>query len=380
WPLERWPTGKFEFRRLTASPFIEKLPLLALSAGARLVTVAVQKVTVDYSNHLPLTTRLVNALSSYFIYLAQFFWPTKLSVLYSYSADQSSVIEVTMSLLIIVAVTAIAFTLRKKAPYLLVGWAWYLVTLLPVIGLIQVGMQPHADRYTYLPEIGIAISVAWALTDLLSRVEYGRQALAGLLALVLGLLGWRASIQASYWKDTSTLWAHVLTVAPENDVANYNIAELLRAENRLDEAIAHYQKALINSNPNRNNHIELNPAILHNALGNALLDAGRLNDALAQYRQAIASDPNFADAHSNLAIMLARRGELAQAIDESQKALAIPPEDAVSHVRLAILLMQSGRADLALPHYRRALEIDPGSVDARRGLDQCTSATAAVTN
>ena len=380
WPLKRWPVGKFELRRLTAPPFIEKFPMLLLSAGSSLITVAVQKVTVDYSNHFPLTTRMANALSSYVIYLRQFFWPAKLSVLYSYSADQASLIEVAVFFLVIFASTSIAFFLRKRAPYLFVGWCWYLMSLLPVIGLIQVGMQPHADRYTYLPEIGLAIAVTWSATDLLTRVCYRRQALAGFAALVLGLLVWRASIQTSYWKDTSALWAHALAVAPENVVANYNVAEQLRSENRPDEAIAHYQKALTNCSPNRNNHTELNPAIIHNALGNALADTGRLDDALSQYRQAVELDPDFADAHSNIAIILARRGELAQAIVESQKALAIPPEDASSHVRLATLLVRSGRLDLALSHYRRALEIDPGSIDARTGLDQCARTTARVNN
>src|SRR3984957_21001534 len=166
WPLRRWPAGKFELRRLTAFPFIEKLPLLLLSAGASLVTVAVQKATVDYSDHLPFMMRLVNAMLSYLIYLRQFFWPAKLSVLYSYSADQTSLIPVAVTFLVIIAITATAIILRKKAPYIFVGWCWYLVSLLPVIGLIQVGIQPHADRYTYLPEIGLAISVTWAATDL----------------------------------------------------------------------------------------------------------------------------------------------------------------------------------------------------------------------
>jgi len=237
-------------------------------------------------------------------------------------------------------------------------------------------MQPHADRYTYLPEIGLAISVTWAATDLLARLRHRRQALAGFAASVLGLLVWRASIQTSYWKDTQSLWAHALAVAPDNDVANYNVAEQLRSENRPDEAIAHYQKALTASTPNRNNHTELNPAIIHNALGNALADAGRLDDALSQYRQAIESDPNFADAHSNIAIILGRRGKLAEAIGESEKALAIPPEDAVSHARLATFLVQSGRKDLALPHYLRALEIDPALREARNGVSERSRAIA----
>ena len=368
WPLKRWPTGKFELRWLTASPFIEKLPLLFLSTGSSLVTVAVQKVTVDYSNHLPLATRIVNALLSHLIYLRQFFWPTKLSVLYSYSADQTPLIEVAATLSVIIAITALALVLCKRAPYLFVGWGWYLVSLVPAIGLIQVGMQPHADRYTYLPEIGLAISVTWAATDLLTRVRYRRQALAGFAALVLELLGWRASIQTSYWKNTSALWTHALAVAPDNDVANYNVAEQLRSENRINEAITHYQKALTASTPNRNNYTELNPAIIHNALGNALADAGRLDEALSQYRQAVDSDPDFADAHSNIADLLARRGDIKVAIEESEKALAIPPEDAVSHIRLGTLFDRTGRHDLAIGHYRRALQIAPDSVVARKLL------------
>jgi protein O-mannosyl-transferase len=372
WPLHRFDGVPLRFRSLLTLPILDKVPLLLFSVVSSVVTLMMQRVTVDYANQLPVTARLSNSFTSYVVYVEQMFWPARLTVLYPISVSSLFSVKTVLAFMLITAVTAVAIALRRRIPYFLVGWSWYLVCLLPVIGLIQVGLQSHADRYTYLPQIGLAISLVWAGSDLLESVSKRKEIAAVAAVLVIGLLTWRAAVQTSYWRNTESLWTHALDVAPDNDVAHYNIAEQLLAQNRVDDAIAHYEKA-INAFPHDPAvHYQLNPAIIHNALGNALARKGLFDDALIHYREAAELENDFADAHSNIAAMLVRQGHLAEAIAEYEKAVALPPEDADSHVRLAALFLQSGRADLAIAHYRRALELEPASVVARAGLSQCS--------
>ena len=269
-------------------------------------------------------------------------------------------------------ISAFAFVMRRRFPYISVGWFWYLICLVPVIGLVQVGLQGHADRYTYLSQIGLCIVVTWSVSDLLGSFSKRREILVGVTAIFIGLLTWRGWIQTSYWRNTQSLWAHVLEVQPASDLAHYNIAADLLSQNRVDDAIAHYKKALAARQGKGRSPYQLSSAIIHNALGNAFAQKECYDDALVQYRAAVECDPNFADAHSNVATLLTRRGDISGALAESEKALSIPPEDAPSHVRLGTLLLQSGRESFALAHYRRALELDPESRDAATGISQCS--------
>jgi tetratricopeptide (TPR) repeat protein len=367
WPLNRFSRERLAWRSSAMAAVFEKLPLLLLSAISGAATLIVQKTAIDYSNQLPFMARVSNALISYVIYVRQMIWPARLAVFYPHASEAAGY-EAALALVVISAITAFAIALRRRAPYAPVGWCWYLVSLLPVIGLIQVGLQGHADRYTYLSQIGLVVSLTWAAADLLKPISKRREILAGLAALIIGLLTWRGWIQTSYWKNTQSLWSHVLAVAPDNDVANYNIAEELCAHNRLDEAIAHYEKALNALSRNSASYCQLSPAIIHNAFGNALAKKGLFDEALLHYRKAVELQQDCADAHSNLATMLVRRGELSEAIAEYRRALEIPPEDAAGHVRLAALLAQTGRDDLATAHYRRALEIAPESVAVLNAL------------
>jgi tetratricopeptide (TPR) repeat protein len=259
----------------------------------------------------------------------------------------------------------LAFVWRRTRPYFIVGWFWYLIALLPVIGFIQVGLQGRADRYTYLPQIGLCIALIWAPPDWALRSNTRRAILAVATAIIIGALAWQARIQTSYWSSTESLWTHALEVTKDNDVAHYNVAVYLLRRGRLDEAISHYEKALNIRPGNRETHYHLSVALLHTSLGNALAEKGRLDEAIAHYRQAIELRDDFADAHSNLAALLARKGETAEAIAHYEKALAIPPEDAASHIRLARLFLQLGRNDEAVVHYRRALELTKDPALAR---------------
>jgi protein O-mannosyl-transferase len=362
WPLARNQIGKPGWWRSIA----EKIPLLFLSFLAAIATLITQRSTVNYSEELPVVWRIGNALLSYVAYIGQMLWPARLAVFYPHAADHLSPWKVALAVLFLAGITALAFVCRRRHPYLIVGWLWYLVALLPVIGFIQVGLQGRADRYSYLPQIGLYIAVTWALADWSLRSNRRRAVCAGAATLIIGALAWQGRIQTSYWSSTETLWKHALDVTIDNDVAHYNVAALLLRRGELDEAIAHYEKALKIGSDNRETHYHLSRALLHATLGNALAKKGRLDEALDHYRKAVELRDDFADAHSNLAALLARKGETAEAIVHYEKALALPPEDVRSHISVAKLLLKLGRQDEAVLHYRRALELtkDPALVHA----------------
>ncbi len=361
WPLARFQNGISGWWKMIA----EKIPLLLLSLLSAVVTLIAQQTTVNYSEELPVTWRIGNALLSYVAYLGQMIWPARLAVFYPQVADHLAPRQIAFAALVLGGITALAFVWRRTRPYFIVGWFWYLVALLPVIGFIQVGLQGRADRYTYLPQIGLCLALIWALTDWALRSNTRRAILAGATAIIIGALAWQARIQTSYWSSTESLWKHALEVTMDNDVAHYNVAVYLVRRGQVDEAISHYEKALNIRRDDRETHYHLSVALLHTSLGNALTEKGRLDEAIAHYRQAIELRDDFADAHSNLAALLARKGETAEAIVHYEKALAIPPEDAASHMRLGRLLLQLGRKGDAVVHYRRALELTNNPALAR---------------
>jgi protein O-mannosyl-transferase len=366
--LDYWPLGRFQqlaWPRL----LLEKVPFLFFALLSAMATLLAQGSTVAYAEQrVPFIWRLSNGLASYVAYLGQMFWPAKLAVFYPYAADRLSWREVALIFLLIAGMTTLFFACRRTRPYLLVGWLWYVIGLLPVIGLVQVGLQGRADRYTYLPHIGLYIACTWMAADLTTFSKQARQLAAAAAAIIISALAWRAWMQTSYWRNTESLWQHALEINPDNDVAQYNAAMFSIKRGRVDEAIAHYETALrLHPNDNETQY-HLSPALLHNGLGNALRRQGRLDEALAHYRKAVDLRDDLADAHSNLAALLAQRGQTSEAIAQYEKAIAIPPEDAASHLNLAALLSQSGRDDQAIVHYRRALQIAPQSVAVLNAL------------
>jgi tetratricopeptide (TPR) repeat protein len=375
WPLNRFAalnarsseTGGFVTRALAlvrSRIFLEKIPLFLLSFGAALATLVAQRQTVEYGQSLYLTGRLSNAALSCVIYLGQMVWPQNLSAFYPDISDRVSTISVISAAFLLIAITALVFGMRKQRPYLTIGWWWYLVSLLPVIGIVQVGIQGRADRYTYLPQIGLYVAIAWAVAELpIRNLRAWQRVFAGTAALVVLLFAWRGTIQTGFWKDTESLWAHALAVNDDNDIAHNNIAARLMEAGRFDEAIAHYQAALRASSRNET-HNHLSPAILENNLGNVFAQKGDLDSAAAHYRKAVELRPGFSDASSNLAAMLFKKGDTTAAITEYEKVLSIPPEDALSHQRLGAMLIKANRAAEAVVHYRRAVELAPNSPDA----------------
>ena len=232
WPLQRQSTP--------AKLLLEKIPLLLLSAASSVATIYAQTTTISSLQHLPMSWRIENAFVSIVIYVGQMFWPANLAVFYPHPHDHLPVWMIALSIALVAAITIAAVTLGRKRRYILVGWFWYLVMLVPVLGIVQVGLQGHADRYTYLPHIGLYLLVTWGIVDLTACWRYQRQLLGTAAVVVIVALTWCASVQASYWRDSRSLWEHALAVTSDNDVAHTNLGNLLPAR----EAILHYEKAL----------------------------------------------------------------------------------------------------------------------------------------
>jgi tetratricopeptide (TPR) repeat protein len=355
WPLCRWRS--VGARQL----FREKLLLFGLTAASCVMSVLSQasRGAVLSKEMIPLATRLGNALVAYIVYPAKTVWPLQLAPLYPHPALMPSGLEpatVLAAAVILVAVTATAFVMRRRASYLLSGWLWYLGTLVPVLGLVQVGGQAYADRYTYFPQIGLLIVACWGVNDLLqSRPRTAFAALA-MAASVLAALNWQ---QQGYWKDSVALWEHdVATVGPSH-VALFNLGEGLEKQNRLPEAAERFRQALT-WNPQG---IEA-----HFQLGRVLQSMGHLDEAMQQFEEVCQLNQDRADAHNRLGDLFRRQNKLDEAARHYETSLGINRKDPGTLCNLAVVEMARDHADRAAGYYREALEADPKSPEARNGL------------
>jgi tetratricopeptide (TPR) repeat protein len=294
--LDYWPLRRFEKRSSIRGLILEKIPLLALSAGSCLATVAGQTGAVVSMQPLPFAWRISNALVSYITYIRQMIWPVRLAVFYPHPENHLSLWQIGFAIVLLIALSAIAFLLRKDRPYLIVGWLWYLLMLVPVIGVVQINLQGHADRYTYLPEIGLYLMVAWGMADLSANWLYRRQILSSAAALAIAALAWAAWHQTTYWRDSESLWTHTIAVTPDNDFAHASLADLLLRRDRIDEAIFHSREAL---------RIRPNNSDAHNNLALALLHAGNVQEALVHFEKSLEIQPDNMNAQCNLAWILA---------------------------------------------------------------------------
>ena len=309
WPLERFPhlsaTGSkrknaiARCRRqksILTQLILEKVPLLVLSAMSSMITIFAQRGATVSSEFLPMSWRINNAFVSYVLYIYQMVWPTRLALVYPHPESRLLFWEVAGAIAFLGCITAVVLNLGKTHRYLVTGWFWYIVMLLPVIGIMQVGPQARADRYTYLPQIGLYLMATWTIADLSMKWRYGRQALAAAAALVIAGLAWTARIQDTYWYDSETLWTHTLAVTSHNDIAHANLAELLLKRDRNDEAISHSEKAL-----------KIHPRYFfaHDTLAEGLLRTGHLHEAVAHLKESLKINPDGIYAQSNLAWVLA---------------------------------------------------------------------------
>ena len=359
WPLQRFG-GRSSIKRLA----LEKIPLLALSAAGGFVTLWVQQSSVARTEELPLIWRVANGLVTYAIYLRQMIWPVGLAVFYPHPGDQLPIWEIGLAIVLLALMSAGAIALRHKRPYLVTGWFWYLVMLLPVIGLIQVGSQGHADRYTYLPQIGLYLLLAWGITDALaSRFATGqirrgglqRRIVAVTASLAIIALAWCAHVQASHWRNGESLWGHALAVTSGNFMAHDGLGECLANRGRLDEAIDQFQKAL---------NIAPGYPELETNLILALIKKGRTDEAIPHLQTLLKEHPNDAQAHYNLGNALQKKGDSQGAIAAYEKALSIQARYPAAHYSLGIALDRNGQIDEALAHYQEAVKEQPNYPEA----------------
>ena len=340
----------------------EKIPLIALSAASCLTTLLVQRQAAGSIDQLPFAWRVNNAILTCVAYIWQMLWPVKLAVFYPHPDNRLLLWQVILALALLIAITAAVIALRQRRPYLITGWLWYLGMLVPVIGLVQVGEQARADRYTYLPQIGLYLALTWTIADLSASWRRRREILGVAAATLIATLTWRAWIQTSYWKNSETLWTHTLAVTTGNDVAHNNLGFIFLQRGDLDEAISHFQTALNIRANNPQTHYNLGSALVHNNLGNALVRKKLADEAIAHYEKAVELRPDYADGHYNLGSALLQEGRIDEAIGHWQKTVSIQPNDAEAHTTLGDALLRKGKFGQAIAHYGTALEIAPHSI------------------
>ena len=356
WPLDRFT--KSSVRQLV----IEKIPLFALSIGSCVATFWAQNFALGSTQFLPLQWRLTNALFSYFEYVRQMFWPVDLIPFYVHPENRLESWRILVAAVVLIALTGIAFIRRRKNPYLIVGWLWYLVMLIPVIGIVQVGLQGHADRYTYLPQIGLDIALVWLIWDLtkscLSRrsdfAKAERQQkiiLSAASALVVGTLSILSWKQTAHWRDTETLWRHTLAVTPDSDVAHAGLGGILFVRGQIDESIDHYESALRLRDGN---------AAAHFGLGRALAAEQKTDAAIFHFRKALDIQPDYIAASNDLGVLFASKGEVKEAIAAWGQSLLFDPDNADAANNIA--WMRATAAEPELRDGREALELAQGAL------------------
>lgn len=355
WPLQRLGDSK-SLRRL----LVEKLPLFAMSFASAVVTFVLQEHAVGSIPQLPFALRLENALVSYAAYLWQMIWPADLAVFYPYSETHIPVWQLAASVAFLIAITIGAFVCRRTRPYLLVGWLWYVIMLLPVIGVVQVGLQSHADRYTYLPQIGIYFAISWFIASVsIPRAIIFSAGAAVIVALTA--CSWK---QTTFWRNSETLWTHTLAVTKNNDVALTNFGNWFLERGELDTALSYFQRALALHREGGHPHHNLSLAVIHDDIGNVLVRTGNVDEAINHFREALKLRPDYPDARYNLGAALFQRGDLDGAIVEWQTTLSAHPDDAETHTSLGNALLRKGHLRDAADHYKKALRSDPDSVVA----------------
>jgi len=417
WPLGRTPligmaapAGEASRKIETVSwgrLLLEKIPFLALSVILSAVVYATQSTggSVRSLTSFPFGTRLSNALTAYVLYLKQTVWPVDLAVLYPHPGE-FALSEVAIAVALLAIATGAVLWLLQRQPHLSVGWFWYLGTLVPVIGLVQIGDQQMADRYTYFPLIGVFIAVTWLAAAVASRSPWLRAAMVVCAMLAVAASGTLARAQVQVWQNSVTLFTHAIAVTGENPVAHYNLGVGYEQSERFDEAARHYrltldiapdylpahhslgnvrfsQKQYEQAIGHYRRALELDPLYgdAFNNLGNCFRELGRPEEAIAQFREALRVESHHSAAHGNLATLLYAQGQVDEALIHFREAARLAPGNPAAHSNLATALRERGEYEDAIEHYRQALRIDPDNRDAADGLalTYVHSATAMAT-
>jgi tetratricopeptide (TPR) repeat protein len=403
--IDYWPLNRARTPRL----LIEKLPLFAMVIPSAIITMHAQRVAM---RPIPLAIRLANSVVSYATYVAKMVWPSSLAVMYPYRPTVT-IYAITGSVVLLVAITFVVFRFAKRAPYAIVGWLWFLGTLVPVIGFVQVGAQAMADRYTYIPSIGFTIAIVWLVADLLRNRAAMEIGIA--TAIVVVILATTTFVQAGTWRDTLVLFEHAVTVTPQNPQAINALGREYLFRNEYDSAQAEFNRAIAvdpqyadaydalgstlselgdaaGAERNFRKAIEIDPQpVYYRDLGQLLATTGRVDESLATYqksiaiksdpealaeiaaikgdapnairyfREAIEERPRAPDLHNNLAAMLAREGHDVEAMREYAAAVRIAPKQYDAHMNLGAILTRHQRPSEAMSEFQMAAQIRPGS-------------------
>jgi len=366
YPLNRFKiklsdnSTNFQHRSNTFRLILEKIPLFVLATISSAITFYAQKKcgAVGSLEVYPIKVRIANALLSYVKYIGKMVYPTELAVLYPHPG-MLPWWKITGACLILVFISFLAIRIVKQSPYFAMGWLWYLGTLVPVIGLVQVGRQSMADRYTYVPLIGIFIIIAWGVPELVAKWRYRKILLTMLATVFITILMAMTWKQTGYWENSITLFEHTLKITSNNYVSHNNLGLALYEQGRESEAIEHFVQAL---------RIKPDCSEAHNNLGFALYKQGRESEAIEHYLQTLRIKPDYWQAHLNLGVALDKQGCTADAIEHYLQAIRIKPDCEKAHNSLAIALSRKGDIEGAIAHFKKALRINPDNIQVKNKL------------
>jgi tetratricopeptide (TPR) repeat protein len=376
WPLRRFEQvsstkGRAEIAksggqwRVIRDLLLEKVPLLLLSAGCCVITFILQKRATGAIPPLPFLWRVQNAFVTYVIYVWKTLWPTRLAVFYPHPNDTLAIWEILLAIGLVLAMTIAAIVFRRERPYLFTGWFWYVVMLVPVIGVIQVGEQGHADRYTYLPHIGLFLLAVWFVADVTAVAQLRSRIALPAAVIIIVALTWTAFIQTSYWRNSETLWTHALAVTSDNDVAHNNLGYLCVDRGELDKAISHFETASRIRSGKLNPHYSVGSAFVQVNLADALGRKGQPEEAMVHYEKAIQLQPNYADAYYNRGNILFGEGRIDEAMADWAKTLELRPNDADAYTCLGNAFLRRGLVEEAVAHYEKAIALAPEDPHSR---------------
>jgi tetratricopeptide (TPR) repeat protein len=361
WPLNRFLSSTVTTSARKSAPrrhtalyhlLIEKIPFFALAVVSSIITFLVQRAggAVADVNAFPFEARIANAFLAYAAYMGKMFWPQNLAIFYPPDTGGIRLWQAALCVLLFVAISFFAIYFGRNRKYLPVGWFWFVVTLIPVIGLIQSGAQALADRYTYIPYIGLFIMIAWGLPELLSKWPHRKIALGLSAAVVLAALAFCSYIQLSYWKNSTTVFSHAIEVTQNNYIAHFNLGRDLRSQGKTALAFEHLKKAF---------QIAPYYAQAANGFGSALYDQGDIGGAIEYFQKALHLKPDYALAHNNLGLALQKEGKLNEAVAEFAQAVQINPDFVTARNNLANALVMQGRLDEAVDQFRAILRLNP---------------------
>jgi tetratricopeptide (TPR) repeat protein len=369
--LDYWPLNRFQFEksgygdkseqgRFPLTLILEKMPLFVLSAASSVVTYLAQKSSGSVSplDAIPFKVRIANAMVSYVSYIGKMIWPHNLAVIYPY---QRNILlwKIAGAFFLLLAISVVVFMMVKTKPYFAVGWFWYIGTLVPVIGLVQVGSQAMADRYTYMPLIGIFIIIAWGTPDLVPKWRYKKIGFTVLTTSVLAVLMITSRLQVTYWSDSTTLFEHAINATVDNSIAHVNLGQALIENGKIEAANRHFYEAL-----------RIKPDLVEPLLniGIVLREKGNIDEAIDHFLKAVHFKPDCVEAYSELGMTLKNKGDFVGAVKSYLEAIRIKPDQAKFYNNIGAILAHQNKGKEAIVYFNKAIQIDPAYAGAYYNL------------